>query len=61
MTIVEHISRKHDGSVIGFTAQQVDQTQVPNAVSVAVVEFQPLFLVYSNAMGKLLSPCESTR
>ncbi len=56
LTIVDHVSRRQDGAVIGFSAQEIDPALVPDAVSVAVVEFQPLFLFYDTALGRMGSP-----
>jgi len=56
LTIVDHVSRRENGAVIGFTGQEIDTVRTPDAVSVAVVEFQPLFLFYDIALGRMGSP-----
>lgn len=54
--IIDNVNEPDSGVDIGFVAQSVDPAATPRVRSLAKVEFQPLFLFHSIALGELVSP-----
>lgn len=55
-TIIDEVNDPGSPVDIGFVAQPVDPAATPRVRSLAKIEFQPLFLFHSIALGEVVSP-----